>query len=297
MKKTLFLGFAALCLSASLMAQEANDNALRINFTGTGNPIETEHSLLGTQITFSDDGRSMNLSTNGARATYSLVDRVSGMMTFSGTPSVSLHANEDPTDGQEGKYYTTFYSGLEAYTLPEGVKAYTAKVDGEDIVLTRIEGPLTSSGQVILPQGEAVLLYSDELQDGNFTMEIADPTSATKSTSNQFCSVDVQTTQEDYGTYNFYMLSYGQKGLGFYRMSDTMMLSANKAFIVQSPSAPAKAMRMVFAEEETGISNVNDGSTSSPTGDNDGIYSTSGVRLDKLQRGINIVNGKKIVVK
>ncbi|MCQ2259665.1 MAG: hypothetical protein MJZ41_17020 [Bacteroidaceae bacterium] len=293
MKKTLFLGFAALCLSASLMAQEANDNALRINFTGTGNPIETEHSLVGTQITFSDDGRSMNLSTNGATATYSLVDHVSGMMTFSGTPSVSLHANEDPTDGQEGKYYTTFYSGLEAYALPEGVKAYTAEVDGEDIVLTRIEGPLTSSGQVILPQGEAVLLYSDELQDGNFTMEIADPTSATKSTSNQFCSVDVQTTQEDYGTYNFYMLSYGQKGLGFYRMSDTMMLSANKAFIVQSPSAPAKAMRMVFADDVDGIESISSDSANPPIG----IYSVSGVRLNNLQKGINIVNGKKIVVK
>lgn len=287
MKKTLFMGFAALCLSASLMAQEANDNALRINFTGTGNPIETEHSLVGTQITFSDDGRSMNLSTNGATATYSLVDHVSGMTTFSGTPSVSLHANEDPTDGQEGKYYTTFYSGLEAYALPEGVKAYTAEVDGDVINLTSIEGD-------ILPQGEAVLLYSNELQDGNFTMEIADPTSATKSTSNQFCGVDVQTTQEDYGTYNFYMLSYGQKGLGFYKMGDSMMLSANKAFIVQSPAELARALRMIFAEEEEmSIESIGDDSESSPSE----IYSLSGVRQTKLQQGINIVNGKKIVVK
>ena len=291
MKKTLFLGFAALCLSASLMAQEANDNALRINFTGTGNPIETEHSLVGTQITFSDDGRSMNLSTNGATATYSLVDHVSGMMTFSGTPSVSLHANEDPTDGQEGKYYTTFYSGLEAYTLPEGVKAYTAEVDGEDIVLTRIEGPLTSSGQVILPQGEAVLLYSNELQDGNWTMEIADPSVAPKSSSNQFKGVDVATEQE---AANYYMLSYGQYNLGFYKMGDTMMLSANKAFIVQSPGAPARALRMIFAEEEEmSIESIGDDSESSPSE----IYSLSGVRQTKLQQGINIVNGKKIVVK
>lgn len=291
MKKTLFLGFAALCLSASLMAQEANDNALRINFTGTGNPIETEHSLVGTQITFSDDGRSMNLSTNGATATYSLVDRVSGMMTFSGTPSVPLHANEDPTDGQEGKYYTTFYSGLEAYTLPEGVKAYTAEVDDEDIVLTRIEGPLTSSGQVILPQGEAVLLYSNELQDGNWTMEIADPSVAPKSTSNQFKGVDVATEQE---AANYYMLSYGQYNLGFYKMGDSMMLSANKAFIVQSHSAPARALRMIFAEEEEmSIESIGDDSESSPSE----IYSLSGVRQTKLQQGINIVNGKKIVVK
>lgn len=255
MRKSFFAMLALLTCAAGIRAQVPNDNVLHLTFTGAGTPIESEHTLLGSRITFSEDGRQMKLTTNGATVTYNL-SNVSGMSHFNGTPTVSLHANEDPTDGQAGKYYTTFYSGLEAYTLPEGVKAYTAKVDGEDIVLTRIEGPLTSSGQIILPQGEAVLLYSDELQDGNFTMEIADPTSATKSTSNQFCGVDVQTTQEDYGTYNYYMLSYGQNNLAFYKMNSSMMLSANKAFIAQSPSTLAKAMRMVFADEETGIEDL-----------------------------------------
>lgn len=289
MRKSFFAMLALLTCAAGIGAQVPNDNVLHLNFTGADAPIETEHMLLGSRITFSEDGHQMNLTTNGATVTYNL-SNVSSMMTFSGTPSVSLHANEDPTDGQEGKYYTTFYSGLEAYTLPEGVKAYTAEVDGEDIVLTRIEGPSTSSGQIILPQGEAVLLYSDELQDGNWTMEVADPSSASPSTFNQFEGVDVATEQEDT---NYYMLSYGQKGLGFYKMSDTMMLSANKAFIVQSPSVPVKAMRMIFADDVDGIESISSDSANSPIG----IYSVSGVRLNNLQKGINIVNGKKVLVK
>lgn len=263
------------------------DDAFGLEFTGSGNPIETQHYLDGCNITLSEEGDVFNLNVNGATATYP-IDKVSKILLFRGTPTVSLRANEDPDHA--GNFYTTFYSGLEAYTLPEGVKAYTAEVDGEDIVLTRIEGPLTSSGQVILPQGEAVLLYSDELQDGNFTMEIADPSSASPSTSNQFEGVDVATEQE---AANYYMLSYGQYNLGFYKMGESMMLSANKAFIVQSPGAPAKAMRMVFADDVDGIESISSDSANSPIG----IYSVSGIRLDKLQKGINIVNGKKVVVK
>lgn len=284
MKKTLFLGFAALCLSASLMAQEANDNALRIHFTGTGNPLETEHSLVGTQITFSEDGRSMKLSTNGATATYSLVDHVSGMMTFSGTPSVSLHANQDP-DENTPNFYTTFYSGLEAYALPEGVKAYTAEISENTVLLTPIEGD-------ILPQGEAVLLYTTE--GSEITMVVADGTGVNKSENNKFSGVDVET--EQYYSRN-YMLSYGQDGLGFYRMNEDMMLSANKAFLPAADPAMAniRAFRMVFEDEETGIENINDDDTLRY--DNDNIYSVSGIRLNKFQKGINIVNGKKIIVK
>lgn len=269
---------------------ENEPTAVSFTFEGDGMPIETQHYLEDLKMAFSEDGEEMTVRVNGAFVTYNL-NNVGELVHFRGTPRVSLHANEDPTDGQEGNFYTSFYSGLEAYALPEGVKAYTAEVDGEDIVLTRIEGPLTSSGQVILPQGEAVLLYSNTLTNGNWTMTVADPSSASPSNTNQFCGVDVATEQE---AANYYMLSYGQFNLGFYKMNSSMMLSANKAFIAQSPSAPARALRMVFAEdEEMSIESIGDDSESSPSE----IYSLSGVRQTKLQQGINIVNGKKIVVK
>lgn len=281
MRNILLSLLAAICCSPCIMAQ-TDDNTLRINFIGTGTPIENEHILEGVHITFSDDGDKMNLTVNNATVTYDL-NNVSDMSHFNGDPQVNLHANEDPTIGEKGKYYTTFYSGLEAYSLPEGVKAYTAEISENTVLLTPIEGE-------ILPQGEAVLLYTTE--GSEITMVVADGTGVNKSENNKFSGVDVETEQYCPN----YMLSYGQDGLGFYRMNEGMMLSANKAFLPAAAPAMAniRAFRMVFEDEETGIENINDDDTLRY--DNDNIYSVSGIRLNKLQKGINIVNGKKIIV-
>lgn len=197
-------------------------------------------------------------------------------------PDFTLHANADP-DGSG--YYTTFYNSHYAYTLPSGVKAYTAQIADEEgvkvVKLTAIDGN-------ILPMGTAVLLHSTST--GEMLMTISEENGNEPGT-NLFNGVDADTDQ---GNSRNYMLSYGQHGLGFYQMKEDMKLSANKAFLPQSaPMAQARALRMVFEDDVTGIANVNDGSANSPTG----IYSLSGIHLKKLQKGINIVNGKKIIVK
>ncbi len=155
--------------------------------------------------------------------------------------SITLYANEDPDN--EGNYYRTFYDSNCAYTLPQGVKAYTATIEysaGEQVVkLTKIEGS-------ILPKGEGVLLYSNVSGEMKLT-----PTNepADNVDGNVLRGVDEETTQEDYGPFNFYMLSYGQNRLGFYMMNYEMPLSAHKAFLPMSAVAPARAMRMVFADD------------------------------------------------
>lgn len=277
MKKILLTMLAACFCTADIMAQEEDDNALRISFRGTGNPVETEHMLEGMHITFSEDGEQMNLSVNDATVTYAL-DNVSGMSHFCGTPSVSLRANQDPDN--LGNWYTTFYSGLEAYTLPEGVKAYTAVVSGDVIKLTAIDGD-------VLPQGEAVLLYSTQTSD--MTMEVADPTLTQKSNDNQFQGVDVQTEQD--GDATCYMFSYGQYKLGFYKMNPSMLLAANKAFIRQM-AVSVNALRLLFADDADGIEEVGEQRVEWTT-----VYNLSGQRLDGLRRGVNVVNGKKMIVK
>lgn len=199
-------------------------------------------------------------------------------------PDFTLHANEDPDNA--GNYYTTFFNSHYAYTLPNGVKAYTATIGEENnekvVMLTAIDGD-------ILPKGTAVLLHSNIT--GDMLMTVSNE-NGNEHGENLFSGVDVETAQS--GTN--YMLSYGQNGLGFYKMKENMMLSANKTFLPQSAAmANARALRIVFADdnEVNGIENINDGSTSSPTE----IYNLSGMRQTKLQKGINIVNGKKIIVK
>lgn len=278
MKTKLYTLFAVLCCSASSMAQEANDNALRINFKGDDAPIETEHPLLGTHITFSEDGRAMNLTVHDATATYPLLS-VAGMTHFLGTPTAVLHANEDPD--HSGDYYTTFYSGLEAYTLPAGVVAYTGVVDGDIVRLKVLDGD-------VLPQGEAVLLSAKG--SGEMTLVVADPSAATASAGNEFHGVDVATSQPDYGASSYYMLSYGQNKLGFYRMNATMPLAANKAFL--ATAAAGSTLRIMFPTG-TIITSLDAVEGEAPSAE---VYSPAGVRLANPQQGINIVGGKKVVI-
>lgn len=265
------------------IANQDEATALQFNFTGEGMPIEDTHDLDGLRITYSEDGEEMTLMVNNAGVTYNL-DNVSSMSHFRGIPSVSLHANQDP-DANTPSFYTTFYSGLEAYTLPEGVKAYTANVSDNTVVLT-----LAADEGEILPQGEAVLLYSTEV--GDFTMTVAEGSGIDRFDSNMFDGVDVATDQA--GSSN-YMLSYGQNGLGFYKMSDSMLLSANKAFLPMPMPNMAKGLRMVFDNTDGGVTGVN--AINVDVNADVNIYNIGGIRLNKLQKGINIVGGKKIVVK
>lgn len=252
-------------------------NMMHLDFTGPSAPIEKEHYLNTTKFNFTDDG-DVILTVNGEEVIYDkgMIEKVHF---YNGTPTVQLHTNEDPDE--LGNFYTTFYSGLEAYTIPEGVKAYTATIEGEYddqvVMLTRIEGD-------ILPQGAAVLLHSTTTSDMQMTVSSEE---GNRPAQNLFIGVNVDTDQ---GYSTNYMLSYGQNGLGFYKMGDGMMLSANKAFIPQSFTGSAKAFRMAFADEEDGIGNVN-------VDENSAIYNLQGVHLNKLQKGINIVGGKKIIVK
>ena len=60
-------------------------------------------------------------------------------------------------------------------------------------------------------------------------------------------------------------------------------------FIIDTPSAPAE-VRICLSDDATGLSDVSDKSDLS-----DGIFNLSGQRLNKAQKGINIIDGKKIV--
>ena len=92
-----------------------------------------------------------------------------------------------------------------------------------------------------------------------------------------------------------YILSYGQNGLGFYRYAEGKTLAAHKAFLIYHKRLEVKGLRMVFADDEAdGMELMENGEQKM---DNPVIYNLQGVRLSELQKGINIVNGHKIIVK
>lgn len=155
--------------------------------------------------------------------------------------SVTLHANEDPD--HNGVYYTTFYDSQHGYAIPDGVTAYIAEVsDGSEVsdgfvILRRID-------YGIVPRCEAVILRTYGTSE--ITMYVTDDSTFNNSSNNMLDGVDKDTEQD--GS-NYYMLSYGQYSLSFYKMDTHNNLAPHKAFIKLSSSSRSRALRITFSDK------------------------------------------------
>ena len=247
---------------------------LHINFAEGSAPIEKEHFMTASKFTLDEDCNVV-LTVNGNSVTYPW-DMAGKITLFNGAPTVEIKANKDP-NGSE--YYTTFYSSLEAYTLPEGVKAYTATVDEKQdgvIILNEIKDG-------VVPAETAVVLISEsdtyEFDYCNYVAGDAD---------NDLQGKDVETSAPA----NCYILSGTSKlGMGLYPWEgEGKKLSANKAYLQLTEASSAKALRFVFDEETTSIHNSQFIIHNS---ENDAMYNLNGVRVNDSYKGIVIKNGKK----
>ena len=85
---------------------------------------------------------------------------------------------------------------------------------------------------------------------------------------------------------------YGLSGQSFVKVN-AGTVPAGKALLPASEvSAGVKAFTFVFDDDATGISLMEDGRSQMEDG---AIYNVAGQRINKMQKGINIVNGKKIL--
>ena len=175
--------------------------------------------------------------------------------------------------------YSTFYA-KEATIIPAGVTAYTAKINGNYLVLAAIEGS-------VIPAKTPVILKGEE---GIYEMAIT--TDNGSAISDNALQASEQTTDPD-GTYyclaklndtvGFYKVAVGQSGKWNY------MIAPGKAFIIVPEGSGVKGF--TFEEDDaTGISNPNSNHNLS-----NAIYNLAGQRVQKMQKGINIINGKKVL--
>ena len=91
-----------------------------------------------------------------------------------------------------------------------------------------------------------------------------------------------------------YILSKYNDKLGFYKVAEDNVYKAAKNLCYLTLPAAESRFEALFFESgtETGINSVTEGQSKQG-----GIYNIAGQRLSKLQKGLNIVNGKKIIVK
>ncbi|MBO4840857.1 MAG: hypothetical protein J5524_07145 [Bacteroidaceae bacterium] len=168
--------------------------------------------------------------------------------------------------------YATFVAPGYIEEIPEGVIAYAAQV---------AEGYVHLEPTNAIPEGVAVVLKAAE---GTYTMPI-NPTPADLVLVNDLkAATDAVVTN---GTQ--YILAKQDAGIGFYKATSGTTIAAGKGYLVIT-GADVKAF-YPFAEEETAINSL----TPALSEGNGAIYNVAGQRVSKLQKGINIVGGKKVL--
>ena len=192
--------------------------------------------------------------------------------------------------------YTSFCYDRDLDFSGTDVSAYTAKAngEGESVVLTKI-----TDG--IVPAGTGVILHADAAD----TYEIPVTTTDKVIADNELRGVLVRTLVAKNETraaveYTNYIFSKKDDVLGFYRATTAgAYLLANRAYLSTTKvtaDGGARYMDFAFGDEgmTTGVRNLTP--ASSPKGEGS-IYTLSGQKVQQPQKGLYIVNGKKVVLK
>ncbi|MEE0118294.1 MAG: hypothetical protein U0I09_01720 [Bacteroidaceae bacterium] len=176
--------------------------------------------------------------------------------------------------------YATFCLPYDA-TIPEGLTAYTANDNGENVELTAIKSGNIAAGEGVVLKGKG----------GTYTfVATAEDVSAT--VGNQMVGVteDTELNASD----NAYLLTRDKntQAIAFRKLATTYTLGANKAYLkLDNGSESRQLISVVWDDNATGIFDL-----SEKKEENDGaIYNLAGQKLTRTQKGINIINGKLVI--
>lgn len=177
------------------------------------------------------------------------------------------------------KYYATTYLPF-AVTIPEGVNAYTATLNGNSVALNAVTGVLPKETAVILEGNAATASFA--LTSENSTVDKG----------NMQGTLEARTIEA--GTTDYLIL--GRKGdvLGFYLPKENMTsIAGNRAYFdISANNAAQKGFSLNF-DVVSGINNAVAGNNNQGV-----IYDLTGRRVNNtVKGGIYICNGKKIIIK
>ena len=188
------------------------------------------------------------------------------------------------SDGENA--YASLYLPF-SVTIPEGITAYA--VESQNGIYAHME-PIVTNGT--LPKETPAILKKNGLA-ANETVYLSPAEDAGSfDGTNILGGTATTTSRESLGTGSTYVLGNGGDGLGLYNYTGTY-LAKGKAYLFL-PGAGVRSLIFDFDfddEDATAIANVNVNGNA----DKAAIYNIAGQRISKLQKGINIVNGKKVL--
>jgi hypothetical protein len=199
---------------------------------------------------------------------------------------VQGNLTEETTEWSEMSSFTT----LDAVSLTVGSTLYTTFVAPSDVsfpsnltafkVVDKTETAVIMEAVEAIPAGAAVVVKAEAA--GTYYLEAATTTDDMTGNLLQASDGTVQ------GGSSIYALANKDQGIGFYPVASTVTIPAGKAYLVIETKA--KAFYGLFEDDATVIDNLNVDANLNET-----IYNVAGQRINKAQKGVNIINGKKIL--
>ncbi|GEM_PF-6589805 len=189
--------------------------------------------------------------------------------------------------------YTKAVSGLSYATLVLPIETTVSSafavykvvgLDGKTLVLEFIDNTVPANTPVLL-QNSSMFESKIKVEYGNdLVKEVCTATNGLLKGVYKGGSVPVSNAE-----YNNYVLQEQNDVVGFYRVESEMTATDFCAYL-QVPAEQANDVKVFYLNDTvTAINAITTGKAE--------IYDLNGRRLNKLQKGINIVNGVKIIVK
>lgn len=213
---------------------------------------------------------------------YSGVDKGNGEMSNYHAKLVYAPTTCDVTANlANGAYWATFYCNGANYQAPEGTEVFGVQLAGTTLTMLPISDRIVNSGQgVVLKQATA---SSDATT--TITLTKTDSESASSYDNN---SLEGTTDVKTPGDNNYYVLSNGANGVGFYKLSNEGSIGVNKAYLTYS----AGAREFFGFDEATGINTTLKDKEETL---NENCHDLQGRRVAQPTKGLYIVNGKKVI--
>ena len=174
----------------------------------------------------------------------------------------------------DAKFATTYFDGTDV-AIPDGVTAYAAAVNDNKVVLNAIDEKIAADDAVVLNGEEGYYSFiptTGAIKAANNDLKISDGNVATDASN------------------SIYALAKSGTKVGFRIVGEGVKVPAGKAYLKVAVSAGVKEFYPFVEEDATGIA-----SPLLETGEGVSVYNLAGQKLSKLQKGINIVGGKKVL--
>ena len=184
-------------------------------------------------------------------------------------------------------YYVGTFSAPFPTILPDGVSAYYVSgtnTDNTAATLAKYEG-------TAIPENTGVLLASTSTDVTSALMVPATEETSTEISNNQLGNTAGATATVASDNTSIYILATVNEVMAFYLSAEGTM-SMNKAYLNYTTGGSASQLKLDF-----GTATSIEGVEAAEAETNKVIYDLSGRSVKNAQKGLYIVNGKKVIVK